>query len=85
MYVHIGGECTLMDHSILGIFDFDALTESAEETTLNFLRNAEQEGRLETIPGSLPLAVVLAINRVYMSPLSPDVLRQRLRKTMKNR
>ncbi len=80
MYVHIGGECTITDQSILGIFDFDALTEMAEETTLQFLNSAEIEGRLESLPGSLPLSVVLTLNKVYLSPLSPDVLQHRLLK-----
>lgn len=80
MYVHIGGECTLSDQFILGIFDFDALTESAEASTLQFLNLAEKEGRLESIPGSLPLSVVLTLNKVYLSPLSPDVLQHRLMK-----
>lgn len=78
MYVHIGGECTLSEKTILGIFDFDALSESSAVVSLAFLRKAEQEGFLETIPGSLPLSVVLTGEKVFLSPLSSDVLRQRM-------
>lgn len=64
---------------MLGIFDFDALTADSEDGFLNFMKKTEEAGLLETIPGSLPLTVVVTTTKVYLSPLSPDVIKQRLR------
>lgn len=79
MYVHIGGDCTLSDKFIVAVCDFEALSARADKKALSFLKAAEEEGRLEALPGSLPLSVVVTLEKIYLSPLSPTVIDRRLR------
>lgn len=78
MYVHLGGELSLSDKWIVGIFDLDQLTESARDENLHFLRNAEAVEKLENLGGNLPRSIILGMDRVYLSPLSVRTLEERI-------
>ena len=77
MYVHIGGECTISDKFIVGIFDFDGTTTDGSETR-SFLRHAEDEGRVEIVSPDIPRSFVVMLDRVYITPISVSTLRRRL-------
>lgn len=77
MYVHIGGDYTISDSYILGIFDLD-LTTSGQSETVRYLTAAEQSGRIEIISPDLPRSFVVTLDRVYVSPVSVATLRKRL-------
>jgi hypothetical protein len=77
MYVHIGGECTVSDKYILGIFDFDGTTAKDSET-IRFLRRSELAGRVDVITPDLPRSFVVTLERVYLSPIAPATLRRRI-------
>ena len=79
MYVHIGGEYSVSDKYILGIFDFDGTTGEDSET-IRFLRKAEAEGRIEIVSPDLPRSFVVTLDRVYITPISASTLRHRLEK-----
>jgi extracellular matrix regulatory protein B len=77
MYVHIGGECTISDKFIVGIFDFDGTTTDASDT-VNFIRRAEEDGRVEIVSPDIPRSFVVTMDRVYITPISAATLKRRL-------
>lgn len=79
MYIHIGGEYTISSHLIIGFFDMDAVTNNPlESASMDFLRRAEAEHRLETISFEIPRSIVVTLERIYLSPISTSTLRARL-------
>lgn len=82
MYIHIGGEYTVSDRYIIGIFDFDGTTSEQSET-IGFLKHAEEEGRTEMVSPDLPRSFVVTLDRVYITPISAMTLRRRLSRRSK--
>lgn len=77
MYVHIGGDYTISDSYILGIFDLDQTTAGAVDT-VRYLNEAERSGRIEIVSPELPRSFIVTLDRVYVSPVSVATLRKRL-------
>jgi hypothetical protein len=77
MYVHIGGEYSVSDKYIVGIFDFDGTTEESSET-IGFLKKAEADGKIEIVSPDIPRAFIVTLDRVYITPISPVTLRRRM-------
>ncbi len=78
MYVHIGGDYSVSDRLILGIFDFDQTTESTPDT-INYLYEAEKRDQIEVVSPDLPRSFIVTLERVYVSPISVATLRKRLK------
>ena len=79
MYIHIGGTYTLSNKYILGIFDFDGTTAN-ESATIDFLRKAEKENRVDVISPDLPRSFIVTLDRVYYSPIAAATLWKRMEK-----
>jgi extracellular matrix regulatory protein B len=77
MYIHIGGENSVSDKYIVGIFDLDNTTVQPSDT-IEFLARAEQNGRLEVVSPEIPRSFVVTLDRIYVTPISPGTLRRRL-------
>ncbi len=77
MYLHLGGSYTISDKWVIGIFDLDATTE-AGSATIDFLKTAERDNRLEAITAELPRSFVVTLDKVYLSPIAAATLRKRL-------
>ena len=77
MYVHIGGECSIPDRFLVGVFDLDATTEASLDTR-DFLSRAEREGRLDVLSADIPRSFVVTLDRVYLTPVAAATLRRRL-------
>lgn len=77
MYVHIGGECTVSDKFIVGIFDFDGTTQDNSDTR-DYLRQAEADDRVEIVSPEIPRSFVVTVDRIYITPISAATLRRRL-------
>lgn len=77
MFIHIGGEYTLSDKWIVGIFDIDQTTTYGSDT-INFLRKQEDMGRLDIVSPDIPRSFVVTLDRVYLSPISAKTLLTRL-------
>lgn len=73
MYIHIGGEYTLSDKWIVGIFDIDQTTTYGTDTT-EFLSKQEKLGNLDLVSSDLPRSIVVTLDRVYLSPISAKTL-----------
>lgn len=76
MYIHIGAEVSIPFHWIVGIFDMEQMTERATDTVALMAR-AERDGRLEWMTEDIPRSLIVAVDRVYLSPVSAHTLRQR--------
>ncbi len=77
MYVHVGGEYSISDRFIIGIFDLDSITPQQKDT-VHFLSKAEKDGRIEYISEDIPRSVILTLDRVYISPISVATIRKRI-------
>lgn len=77
MFLHIGGEYTIIDKNIIGIFDFDASTHS-ESSTIELLQKAEREQKVEYVSPDIPRSFIVTEDRIYISPVSAATLRLRL-------
>ena len=77
MFVHIGGEYTILIDSIIGLVNLE--TVQASSTDMNdFLRRNEEENILEYVSEEIPRSMVLTDDRVYISPLSVVTLKKRI-------
>lgn len=79
MYLHLGKSYAISAKYILGIFDFDAVTD-AGSATIDFLENAEKNGQVDVISTDLPRSLIVTLDRVYISPIAASTLQQRLRR-----
>lgn len=79
MFIHIGGEYTLSDKWIVGIFDIDQTTTYGTDT-IEFLNKQEDLGRLDVVSPEIPRSFVVTLDRVYLSPISAKTLVSRSRK-----
>jgi len=77
MYIHIGGEYSVPEKTILGIFDFDSITHEGSFTN-EFLKRAQEENKIEYITYDIPRSMILALDRVYISSVSARTIRNRI-------
>ena len=81
MFIHIGGESTVSDKYIVGIFDMEWMTVDSEET-IDFIRQAEEAGRVEVVSSEIPRSFVVTLDRVYLTPISVATLRRRIERVL---
>ena len=80
MYLSIGGDFSVREKSIVGIFDLD--NTSTSKRTREFLKKCEQDGEIvpcDELPKSFVVTSSYGFNRVYLSPLSVRTLENRLK------
>ncbi|MEI8200517.1 MAG: DUF370 domain-containing protein [Eubacteriales bacterium] len=77
MYVHVGGEYSIPDRLIIGIFDMDSITPKQTDM-IRFLAEAEKAGHVEYVSEEIPRSVVVSVDRIYFSPISTATLRKRI-------
>ncbi|MBE6916407.1 MAG: DUF370 domain-containing protein [Ruminococcaceae bacterium] len=78
MYLNIGGDFSVRDKSIIGIFDLD--NTSVSRKTQEFLARAEKEGAVvpcDDLPKSFVLTAEYGINRLYLTSLNTATLEKR--------
>ena len=76
MYIHIGADVSIPAHWIMGIFDLDRLALTG--ATADFLKQAEEDNRLDLMTSELPRSLIVTMDRVFLSPVSTATLRTRL-------
>ncbi len=81
MFIHIGGESTVSDKYIVGIFDMEWMTVDSEET-IDFIRQAEEAGHVEVVSSEIPRSFVVTLDRVYLTPISVATLRRRIERAL---
>lgn len=78
-YVHIGGEYTIPERMVIGIFDLDGTSTDRSRGTRDYLARMERLGLVEYVSEDLPRTFVVTFDRVYVTSLSVTALRGRLR------
>ena len=84
MYLHLGQEVVVRHRDIVGVFDMDNTTISPH--TRGYLKQAEQEGRVEYVSYDLPRSFTVCAapgtrrrDQVYVSQIAPATLKKRSR------
>ena len=79
MYLHIGNDFVLNEQDIIGVFDFDHISNAS--STMEYLKALEEDDRLimisEEIPKSFVLAVKDGVEVGYLSPLASRTIQNR--------
>lgn len=79
MYIHLGSSTVVTIRSIVGIFDMDYC--SVSKRTREFLRAAQENGKIVNVTDELPKSFILCReagkDTVYVSGISPATLRKR--------
>lgn len=78
-YIHIGGEYSIPQRMIIGLFDLDGTTTELARGTREWLADAEARGMIEYVSDDIPRTYVLTFERVYVTSISVTTLRARLR------
>ncbi|MBR6534805.1 MAG: DUF370 domain-containing protein [Clostridia bacterium] len=82
MYFFASGYKILNSDDVIGIFDTDTSTVSA--VTRSTLRKAESEKRMESITKEIPKSFIITDEveggKIYMSQISPKILKKRATK-----
>jgi len=78
MYLYLGGDIAVPLRALVGIFDLDTVTVSRHSR--DFLRRAQQDGRVRDTGGGrdLPKSFVLTDKGVVLSPLGSATLQKRI-------
>lgn len=80
MYVNIGGDFSVKDTALIGIFDMDNTTVSKKSR--EFLSRAEKNGQIvpsDDLPKSYVLTAEYGLQRVYLSSLNTSTLEKRMK------
>ena len=82
MYLHLGQEVVVRHSDVIGVFDMDNTTISPH--TRDFLRQAENDGRVTYVSMELPKSFTVCApkgergnQQVYISQIAPSTLRKR--------
>ena len=79
MYLHLGGDVSVIDASIIGIFDIENTTTG--KTTGHLLDRAQREKRVVNVSYEMPKSFIICVEkgeeRVYISQISAATLRKR--------
>jgi len=79
LFLHLGENVVVPLKDVIGIFDLETSTYSAD--SMKFLRLAEEDGFVEKVssepPKSFTLAEVNKKSKVYLSPISSSTLTKR--------
>ena len=81
MYLSIGNDMAVREHSIIGIFDLDNTTTS--KRTREFLEQCEKEGQVipcDDLPKAFLLTDEYQLPKVYLTALNSQTLAARFEK-----
>lgn len=80
MYLHLGYETVVRTDNILGVFDMDNTTISKH--TREYLKLAQQEGRVINVSMELPKSFVVCneqkVERVYITQIATSTILKRM-------
>lgn len=76
MYIHIGKEISIQASWIVAVLDLDKASEYSQDLR-EYLLNMEKIGKLQWLGPQIPRSIIIALDRVYLSPVSVETLRQR--------
>lgn len=78
MFLHLGGEITVLADTVLGIFDIEET--SANKITAQFLSKSQKQGKIYSVTNEMPKAFIVCTDYTYITNVSHQTLRKRLAK-----
>ncbi len=82
MYLHLGKNTTVDADEVVAILDMDNLTIA--KNSREFLKRAEEDGKVITVADDIPKSVVLCeesgVSRVYITNISSKALAGRVKR-----
>lgn len=75
MYIHLGGEKIIRSSELVAIFDISI--EKSSKISKQFVNNAFENKKVESIGEEEPKSIVVTKNKVYYSPISSSTLKKR--------
>jgi len=77
MFVHIGGEMSLPERSIISVINLESVHPS-QRTVSDFIKNEDERGRLQYVTDDIPKTIIVTDSKTYVCSLSSQVLLSRL-------
>ncbi|MCR4688906.1 MAG: DUF370 domain-containing protein [Saccharofermentans sp.] len=77
MFVHIGGEMTLPESSIISVINLESVHPS-QRTVSDFIKSEDDKGRLQYVTEDIPKTVIVTDSKTYVCSLSSQVLLSRM-------
>jgi len=77
MYLHIGSDCMLNSEEIIGVFDIEQC--SVSKRARDFLYDNQRQDKIVNAAEDLPKSFIVTEGKLYISGLSPNVLKQRIK------
>lgn len=77
MYIHLGSDTTVLKKSVISIINLEEEPVSGKTVT-SFVRNEDENGRLQYLSEELPKTVVITDEGTFVSSLSSQVLYKRM-------
>ena len=77
MYIHLGSDTTVLKKSVISIINLEEEPVSGKTVT-SFVRNEDENGRLQYLSEELPKTVVITDEGTFVSSLSSQLLYKRL-------
>ena len=77
MFVHIGGEYTILVDSVISLVNLETVQASSSDMKA-FLKMQEDENILEYVSEEIPRSLILTDDRTYVSPLSVATILKRV-------
>ncbi len=79
MYLFLGGDVSVWENDVIGIFDMDNTTVA--KSTRGFLSRTQKEGKVINVTFDLPKSFCITTEsgkeKVYISQLAPATLKKR--------
>lgn len=78
MFVHIGGEYTILVDSVISLINLETVQASSSDMK-SFLKMQEDENILEYVSEEIPRSLIVTDDRTYVSPLSVGTILKRIK------
>ena len=78
MFLYLGGEITVRDNDIVGIFDIEEC--SVSRVTAEYLNSCQKNGRIVNVSDDMPKSFIVAEDKTYISNVSHNTIVKRAEK-----
>jgi len=77
MYVHVEGDLSIPDKSVIAVLNLETVPPSSRTVT-DFLNSEDEAGRLQYLTEEIPCSAVITDDKTYVCSISTQVLIKRL-------
>ncbi|MBP1544401.1 MAG: DUF370 domain-containing protein [Oscillospiraceae bacterium] len=75
MFLFLGGEVTVYDKDIIGIFDIEEC--SVSRMTADYLNNCQKQNKIVYVSQDMPKSFVVCEDKTYISNVSNNTINKR--------